>query len=168
MFRDIKVEKQNDLAYGTTQISNEDTLSDIRKLLRKHKCDEILIGEKGGDQFIAFKYQGNPYVFRVPKVSVKRGRGYQRKYEYDDRLGVRIVYRFLQTLLDLTKVRIVDMQTLLLGARMVDVNGKSVPLSDVVDRIPAKELLPDGYLPAAVDEQGGPPEDRKVIDIDPR
>lgn len=135
----IKVQNKNDVRYGTTTIKFEKTYSQIMGLLRKHECEQIFCTKdnEGFDQ-IGFTIELKPYLIVVPKVYVKDW--------YDDRIGIRIVYYLIDIILNLTKERIIDPDTLLLGSRLVhDESGQMRTVTEyILPKIEKEYLLPTG------------------------
>lgn len=57
--------------YLDTDVPFEKSVNDIKALLRKFKCDEILDYESGDNKRIAFKKSGVPYIIDFPVIYVE-------------------------------------------------------------------------------------------------
>jgi hypothetical protein len=107
------------------------------KLLENHGCKQILTTQNGNEHQIGFVYEGKPYLIQIPQVFVNR--------EYDDKIRIRIVLYYLETLLELSKVRAINFNFAMLGTQMVDVDGIRMPLAEVMEKqLPIPKLLPEG------------------------
>lgn len=154
----IRVKKPNDIRYGTTQIPYEKSFGEVMGLLKKHGCTKIAmatdIGEDGEINRIAFELDKKSYMIDVPRVFVKKGK--YGNYEYNDRIGIRLIYYFLQTMLEMVKQRIVDLDQFMLSARIVQTPHGSMTLGEAVETIPPGELsdmlLDKDALPEAEEE----------------
>ena len=104
--KEIKLKTIKDIRYGSTRVEPEDTLTEITKLLRKHGCSKVGTIYEGDDIRIGFELDGLPFLFDVPRVFVQD--------VYHPRIGIRIVFRYLETILELTKSRAVPVHILLL------------------------------------------------------
>lgn len=134
MFTDrIEIKKPNQIRYGTTKISYEQTFGEILALLKKHGCDQIATMKDGDIEKIAFVYQDNPYIIKIPRVFVDR--------IYNDMIGIRLVKYYLEIILDWSKQRIIKFEDLMLGTRMVNIAGKSTTLKEAVDEMPPAQLF---------------------------
>jgi hypothetical protein len=138
----IRVKKPNDIRFGTTQIPYDKTFGQVMALLRKHGCTKIAmasdISEDEEINKIAFELNEKSYMIDVPRVFVKKGK--YGNYEYNDMIGIRLVYWFLQTMLELVKQRVIDMDQAMLSARMVRTPYGSMTLGEAVESIPPAEL----------------------------
>lgn len=138
----IRVKKPNDVRFGTTQIPYEKTFGQVMALLRKHGCSKIAmasdISEEEEINKIAFELDKKSYVIEVPRVYVKKGK--YGNYEYNDKIGIRLIYWFLQTMLEMVKQRVIDLDQLMLSARMVRTPYGSMTLGEAVETIPSAEL----------------------------
>ena len=135
----IKIERKENIRYGTTKISNNKTIGEIMDLLDKHGCDKtLLMKEKGGYDQIGFEIEGNPYLFTIPAVYVKG--------ELNECIGPRLIKYFLEVILELTKSRAIDLSTLLLGSRCVrDEKGRLTNVTDyLLPQIENQMLLGTG------------------------
>ncbi len=133
----IHIKSVSEIRYGHTRVSYEQTYGQIMALLRKHGCDKIATMRDettNSDQF-AFEYNKNTYVFTVPRVYLKG--------KFDEKIGIRIVLYFLETLLELTKNRVVDIEFLMLGSRMVETEKGTMTLKQAADRLPPKAIFKD-------------------------
>ena len=131
MFRkEIHIKKKNQIRYGTTTIAFEKTFGEIMALLRKHKCEQIMTLEKESFQQIGFTIDMRPYIIVVPRVYVDG--------VYHDNIGIRIVKYFLETILELVKERIVDIEFLMLGSRMMRDRdtGEMLPVGEWLKALP--------------------------------
>ncbi|MCK4545127.1 hypothetical protein KAU43_06275 [candidate division WOR-3 bacterium] len=134
MFTDkIEIKKPNDIRYGTTKIPYEQTFGEILALLSKHGCDQIATMKDGDIQKIAFVYQENPHIIKIPMVFVDN--------IYNEKIGIRLVKYYLEIILDWSKQKIIKFEDLMLGTRMVNIAGKSTTLKEAVDEIPPTQLF---------------------------
>lgn len=86
--------------YLTTDVPLEQSKNDIKALLRKFKCEEILDYESGENVRIAFKKQGIPYIIDFPVIYVE---GKKTKMRPAPQIAGRIVYNKIKAVLaDLT------------------------------------------------------------------
>jgi hypothetical protein len=134
--KEIRIEHENDIPSGTTGVDPDKTEMEIRRLLEKFGVKRYWwISEPDGKQ-IVFELETKPYIFRIPRVLVKKGKGYNRKFIPDEKIGIRIVYYFLKTFVPFITSKALDADKLLLGARMIyDKEGGMVPLADHVDAV---------------------------------
>ncbi len=154
----IRVKRPNDIRYGTTTIAYERTFGEVMGLLKKHHCTKIAmateIAEDGEINKIAFELDEKSYMMDVPRVFVKEGK--YGNYEYNDKIGIRLVYYFLQTMLEMVKQRIVDPDQFMLAARIVQTPHGSMTLGQAVETIPLGQLsdmlLDKNALPEAEEE----------------
>lgn len=109
--KEIRVRRKEDVRYGQTEKAPEETLSDIFKLLNKHNCEKVGTMYVGDDVRIGFQLDNIPYVIDVPRVYIRD--------VYDPKIGIRIVFRYLETVLELGKNRAVPLHNLLLSATQV-------------------------------------------------
>jgi len=138
MFHEIiNIKNVNHIRYGGTKKSLNQTKADIEKLLKKHGVEKIGTMSDGNNHQIAFEYQGKPYVFNVPQVFVKG--------VYNERVGIRQVYRFLEIVLEWDKQRVIDFDFLMLAGRMLQIDGKTITLLEAVNK------MPQGRIPALVE-----------------
>ena len=129
----IFIKKKSEIRYGNTTIPYEKTFGEILALLSKHGCDQIATSKDHEKQRIAFVYQDNPYVITVPQVYIKD--------TFEPKIGIRLVKYYLEILLDWTKMRIIDFEFLMLGSRMMDIDGNNFTLKEAVDQLPKAELF---------------------------
>jgi hypothetical protein len=109
--KEIKVKRKEDIRYGKTEKAPEDTLSDIMKLLRKHGCEKVGSMYLGDEVRIGFTLDNLPFLIDIPKVYVNN--------RYQPKIGIRIVFRYLETILELTKSRAVSVHSLFLPMAQV-------------------------------------------------
>ncbi|MFA5217030.1 hypothetical protein [Sulfuricurvum sp.] len=133
----IFINNLNEIRYGTTKISSMKTMSEIMELLEKHKCEEILTrnSTQTGTKQIAFVYQGLPYMITIPKVYVGKSK------EFNEDIGARLVKYYLEIILDWAKLRVVNLENLLVGQRIVQIDGKNYSMLDVVNKMPPGKML---------------------------
>ena len=131
----IKVNSQSEIRFGQTTISYARTYSQIIELLRKQRCEQIfLTANKEGFDQIGFTVELKPYLITIPKVYVKN--------IYNDKIGIRLVFRFLETLVELIKIRALTFDAAMLGSRMVhDENGELKNVSEYLLPKLEKEFL---------------------------
>lgn len=67
----ITLEPGSGFAYQETGLSIDRSLSDIKDLLKKFKCEETLVYESGINIKLAFKKSGIPYVIDFPLVYIE-------------------------------------------------------------------------------------------------
>ena len=144
MFVDIiHIKRKEDIRYGSTKIPFGQTFTEIMVLLRKHGCNKIATIEDDGKNKIIFEYQEYPYLITVPSVYVKS--------IYNDKIRIRIVKYYLETILELTKQRVMDFDFVMLGSRILQIEGQSITLKEAVDKLPPAKLFngftTDGLLP---------------------
>lgn len=144
--KEIKVDRLADIRYGHTSIGFNTTYGQIMGLLRKHGCKQIMTMEEEleGQRYhkIAFTMEDKPYLFIIPRVYIAKGSKYNRKYVYDEKIGIRIVFRFLETLTELIKLRILDPEIVMIGNRMVhDKDGNMTNVADYILPQLEKEIL---------------------------
>ena len=134
MFADkIEINKPNQIRYGTTQIAYEKTFGEILALLSKHAYDHIATMKDGDIQKIAFVYQNNSHMIRIPRVFVDG--------QYNEKIGIRLVKYYLEIILDWSKQRIINFEDLMLGTRMVNIAGKTTTLKEAIDEMPPTKLF---------------------------
>lgn len=131
----IFINNERDIRYGTTRISAQKTMGEIMDLLEKHKCDEILTrsSRETGAKQIAFIYQEKPYMITIPKVYVKK--------VLNECIGARLVKYYLEIILDWAKHRVVNVESLLMAQRMVQIEGQSYTMEDVVNKMEPGKIL---------------------------
>lgn len=157
MFKDeVRVKSKNELRYGTTRKPAHETLNEIMELLDDYDCDRVLTDREGDQLRIGFIFQGTPYKIAVPRVYVDG--------EYNDKIGIRVVYHYLKMLLSWTKEDIVDLDKALMSSRMVEMGGESVALGEAADELGDGEfegvIKQEHQLPAAEED------DSDVIEAD--
>ncbi len=134
MFNDkIHIDKPNDIRYGTTKKSFHATYGEILALLSKHGCEQTATTRDGNIHKIGFVFQDNPYMIQIPRVYVKG--------EYNDMIGIRLVKYYLEIILEWSKQRIIDFEFIMLGTRMVNIDGITITLKDAVEQMPPADLL---------------------------
>ena len=123
--KEIRVRRKEDIRYGQTKKQPEETLTDIMILLRKHGCNKVGHIYEGDDIRIGFELDHLPFLIDVPRVFIRN--------IYYPQIGIRIVYRYLETILELTKSRAVSVHNLLLPmAQVIDPDdGKSKSLGEM-------------------------------------
>lgn len=102
----IELKSMKDISYGSTPVSYQRTLGQIMDLLEKHGCQKMGTMQEGNDLRIGFQIDDIPFVIDVPKVYVGT--------VYKPQIGVRIVYWYLKSMLEMVKNRIIPIHTLLL------------------------------------------------------
>lgn len=133
----IHLKRVNEIRYGTTNISYEQTFGQIMALLRKHGCTKIatMEDEQTGEAQIAFELSESAYVVTIPKVYVNK--------ILNRKIGIRIVFRFFETLLEMVKQRAIDIDFLMLGSRLVDTPRGRMTLKEAADSLPAASIFKD-------------------------
>ena len=94
--RKIYIRPGSSFPYQTTHISLAQTMEQIKALLRKFNCEEILSYEAGATQKIAFKNQGIPYIIDFPEI-YEAGKNTPDRLRMD--ISARIVLNQIKTLL---------------------------------------------------------------------
>jgi hypothetical protein len=139
--KEIRVKRRKDIRYGLTEKKPEETLTDIMALLRKHGCEKVGTIYVGDDIRIGFELDKLPFLIDVPRVFINN--------RYDEKIGIRIVFRYLETLLELAKNRAVSVHNLFLPfAQVTDPeDGERKPFGDVwIKRIASGEYHPEKLL----------------------
>ncbi len=108
----IKIHSKTQITCGTTTVPSAKTYADIIALLGKMGCDRVVTDISGNAMTIAFQLDGVPYIIQVPQVFVKS--------VYNERIGIRIVFHFLKSMLNLVKERAIDPSQLFLATRIID------------------------------------------------
>lgn len=92
----IYIKPNSGFPYQGTDVPFEQSVEDIKALLRKFKCEEILSHEAGDKITIAFKKEGVPYIIEFPEI-------YEERKHQPTRLrmdiSARIVYNQVKALL---------------------------------------------------------------------
>lgn len=131
----VHIKNKKDIRFGTTHCTFFQTFSQIQQLLEKHGCRQIITTQNGNEHQIGFVYQEKPYLIDVPQVFIKG--------VYDNKIGIRIILYYLETLLELSKMRAINFNFAMLGTQMVDVDGVRRPLGEVLEKqLPIPQLLP--------------------------
>ncbi|KAB2942419.1 MAG: hypothetical protein MPEBLZ_04353 [Candidatus Methanoperedens nitroreducens] len=68
--KEIHLKLDSGFPYMDTDVSFEQSIEDIKKLLKKFKCDEILTYEKDKTVRMMFKKDGVPYVIDFPVIYI--------------------------------------------------------------------------------------------------
>ena len=131
----IHIKSENEIRYGRTQVGFYQTKAQIEKLLDKHGCDKAITCRDGTFHILGFEYEGKSYMITIPNVYVKE--------RLVDRIGIRIVYRYLEIILELAKERAIDFEGALLCTKMVHTPDGDMPLGEALKHIPEAQL----YLP---------------------
>lgn len=132
----IKVDRANDIRFGTTEKSFDSTYGQIITLLRNNKCEQIFCQQDDeGFHQIGFTLKMKPYLINIPKVYVRS--------VYNDRIGIRVVYYLIEIILSLAKEGLIDPDTLLLGTRLVhDKDGKMKTVTqEILPQLEQQQLL---------------------------
>mgnify|MGYP003133190306 CR=1 FL=1 len=130
---EIRITNKAHLRYGWTKLSFSKTQGHIMKLLDKHGCDKILVTKDGDEWQLGFVYQNVPYLFVIPKVFLNG--------VYDDKIGIRLIFRYLETSLELAKVRACNLSEMLLAQRLVEIDGEKITLGNAVKCLPPARLF---------------------------
>lgn len=128
----IEIENKSEVKYGHTEISPQKTMMEIREILQEYGCDRVLTDAQGNSRRIAFEYRGSRYMVQIPNVYL-RG-------DFEPQIGPRVVKHYLETLLSWTEAGITTMERALMPARLVEVNGQSVPVAELLEQAPDGEL----------------------------
>lgn len=136
---EVHVNKKNELRYGTTKKPAHETMNEIMQLLREYDCERIVTDYEGDTMRLGFIYEDKPYKITIPKVYI-RG-------EYEEKIGVRVVYHFLKIVLSWSKQGIVSLNKALMSGRMVKLRGKNLSLGE------ASEGLENGQLSSIIQSE---------------
>lgn len=112
--KEIRIKRKKDVRYGLTDKPPEETLSDIMKLLRKHGCEKVGTIYIKDDIRVGFELDNLPFLIDIPRVYVNN--------KYDPKIGIRIVFRYLETVIELTK-----------KCQAVPVHNLLLPMAQVID-----------------------------------
>ena len=134
--KELHRKSKSDIRYGTTKVSYQKTFVDIMKLLDKHDCSQVMTYKEGDNLSIAFTYLNKTYLIPITKVYVNG--------KYEDKIGIRVIFRQLETMLELANEGFADMETLMLGCQLVRVDGENKRLAEVIKTEPAKLLTWSG------------------------
>lgn len=137
----IELKSGEKISYGGTPCSYQQTLAQVMDLLKKHGCEKIGTIQEGNDLKIIFQIDKIPFVIDVPKVYVKN--------IYKEKIGIRIVYWYLKSVLEMVKKRIVPIHTLLLPCVQVrdSDDGKVKPMGDVwIKQLAEGKINPEELL----------------------
>lgn len=102
----IELKSEREISMGTTKVGYQRTIASIMDLLEKHGCQKMGTIKEGNDLRIGFQIDDIPFVIDVPKVYVRD--------DYKPQIGVRIVFWYLKSMLELVKKRVVPIHNLLL------------------------------------------------------
>lgn len=131
----IEVQNKNSVAMGSTTVSREKTVEQIRALLIKHGAERIATDWTDDDrERIGFQFGGARYWLEIPKVIING--------TYNDKVGPRLIFHWLKSQIELTKDRgaVADLDDILLPIRMVkDQDGNPESLANLI-----KPLLDSG------------------------
>ena len=130
---EIRIKNKKQLRYGWTDISFSKTQGHIMKLLDKHGCNQILVTKDEDKWQLGFIYQQVPYLFTIPKVYLNG--------KYNDKIGIRLIFRHLETALELAKSRAVVLSDMLLAQRLVEIDGQKITLGNAVKCLPPAKLF---------------------------
>jgi len=133
----IQIKRIEDIRYGHTNKSFSQSLGEIMALLEKHGCQQIATVKDGTSRMIGFVYQEKPYRIDIPQVYVKG--------VLNENIGIRVVKYYLEIILELSKQRVMDFDLVMLGTRMVDVNGKISTLRDAIGTLPVPLLVEGSF-----------------------
>lgn len=126
----IYIKPKADFPYLDTDVLFEKSLADIKNLLRKFKCDEILTHEAGDLIKIAFKKEGIPYIIDFPLIYIE---GKKTPARLEMGISGRVVYNRLKSnLLEVEIGSLSFMQAMLRSVALLSPQGL-VTLGDVVE-----------------------------------
>ena len=126
----IFIKPKSNFPYMDTNIPFEKSLADIKVLLRKFKCDEILTHEAGDLIKIAFKKEGIPYIIDFPLIYVE---GKKTPARLEMGISGRVVYNRLKSnLLDVEIGSLSFMQAMLRSIALPSPQGL-VTMGEVVE-----------------------------------
>jgi hypothetical protein len=143
----IHIDNVKDIRYGTTEIGFYQTKAQLDKLLDKHGCTKVISGRDGTFNMIGFEYQEKSYMLAIPNVYVKG--------VLVERLGIRIVFRYLEVLLELAKERVIDLDFALLSAKMVQTSIGTMTVGKALEKMPQADLMLPEYAGEDNDEKNG-------------
>lgn len=92
----IYIKLNSGFPYQRTDVPFQQSVEDIKALLRKFKCDEILSHEAGDKITIAFKKEGVPYIMEFPEIYEER-KNQPVRLRMD--ISARVVYNRIKTTL---------------------------------------------------------------------
>lgn len=153
---EVHVKKKGDLRFGYTKKKAHETMNDIQDLLDEYDCSEVVTQKKGDKMKIGFIYQGKPYKLNIPRVYIN-GR-------YNEKVGPRVVYHFLEIVLSWTDSGIISMDKALMASRMVRIKGKDVSLGEASDKLPDGSMK--GMLSDDVDKLPDSKEDYENVNYE--
>lgn len=133
----IHLKSEKEIRYGLTSVGFYQTKAQIEKLLDKHGCTKVMTGREGTFNIIGFEYEGKSYMLTIPNVYVKN--------ELVERIGIRIVFRYLETLLELAKDRVIDLDCALLSSKMVHTPHGTMTLGLALAKMPEADLILPEY-----------------------
>lgn len=139
--KEIRLKRKDDVRYGLTKKNPEETLTNIMTLLRKHGCEKVGTMYEGDELRIGFQLEGVPFLIDVPKVHIRN--------VYDPKIGIRIVFRYLETVLELVrKSRAIPLHNLLLSCAQVrDDDGRLKPFGEIwAKRLAEGKATPEKLL----------------------
>jgi len=126
----IYIKPKIDFPYRNTDVPFEKSLADIKNLLRKFKCDEILTHEAGDLIKIAFKKEGIPYMIDFPLIYLE---GKKTPARLEMGISGRIVYNRLKAnLLEVEIGSLSFMQAMLRSVALPSAQGL-VTMGEVVE-----------------------------------
>lgn len=137
----IELKRKESIRYGGTKVNHQRTLTQILDLLNKHGCQKVGTIQEGNDLRIGFQIDDIPFIIDVPKVYVGE--------RYEPNIGIRIVFRYLETVLELVKERIIPLHNILLPAIQVrdPEDGKLKPMGDLwIKRLTGGKGKPEELL----------------------
>lgn len=130
MKQEIRIKPGSKFPYQTTDVPFAQSQEEIKDLLRKFKCEEILSYEGNTDIKLAFKKEGVPYLIEFPLI-YEEGRKTQSRLRMD--ISGRVILNRIKTqLIDVEIGSLSFMQAML---RMVALPAPQgvVTLGDLVE-----------------------------------
>jgi len=128
---EIYVDRKRDIRWGTTDVPVNKTMNEIMDALDENDCDEVVTRKKGKKRQIGFVFENKKYLITIPRVYVN-GR-------FKEEIGPRIVKYYLETVLGWNKERPLNIEDSMLPFRLIEIEGKEVPLRQLVEEIPDSE-----------------------------
>ena len=126
----IYIKPRSGFPYQGTDVPFQQSVEDIKALLRKFKCDEILSHEVGDKITIAFKKEGVPYIMEFPEIYEER-KNQPARLRMD--ISARVVYNRVKTALVDVEIDVLSFMQAML--RMVALQSPQglVTLGEVVE-----------------------------------
>ena len=136
----ITVRGKDHIKCGTTSVPHDRTFGQVMALFKKMGCSKVMFMGEGDQEKFAFELDGIPYLITVPRVFFKNPR--RGADIYQERIGIRIVFWFLDSFLPLIRERVIDPSHLLAAARVVMTPDGPMSLGDALETLPPADIFP--------------------------